>query len=250
MHKASAFLALVFLFLTFDAFAQTSVKITPKKVTYRRFGSDIEDYKKTFTVRYPVIKDRLRPALKRRIEDSINYWRVFKTSLKEQTKSTWTYSLDYTINYNANGILDISLAWEGSGAYPDAATKNLVIDLKTGNQLQIKDLFNRAMLTRLLSQIRKKSRQMEDQAIKESAELMNTLAVMRESSPEFHPTPERIKLKDLEGFSVSVKGVTFLYNYNFPHAIQALEPEGRYFFSYNDLKPFIKTDSILSQFVR
>jgi hypothetical protein len=43
--------------------------------------------------------------------------------------------------------------------------------------------------------------------------------------------------------------VTFLYDAGFPHAIQALEPNGNYFFSYAELRPFIKKDGLLGTFI-
>ena len=60
----------------------------------------------------------------------------------------------------------------------------------------------------------------------------------------------KFQLKDLDDFSVGPKGITFLYDAGFPHVIRALEPAGRYFFSYSALKPFIKRDGPLGQFVQ
>ncbi len=57
------------------------------------------------------------------------------------------------------------------------------------------------------------------------------------------------KSENLNDFSVGAKGVTFLYDAGYPHAIQASEPKGRYFFSYSELKPYIKSDGLLWQFV-
>jgi hypothetical protein len=58
----------------------------------------------------------------------------------------------------------------------------------------------------------------------------------------------QIGVKDLNEFSVSDKGVTFLFDAGFPHAIQALQPEGEYFFSYAEIRPYIKRDGPLSVF--
>jgi len=43
-------------------------------------------------------------------------------------------------------------------------------------------------------------------------------------------------------------GVTFLYDAGFPHVIQALQPDGRYFFSYAVLRPHIKSSGPLGVF--
>ena len=56
--------------------------------------------------------------------------------------------------------------------------------------------------------------------------------------------------ENLEEFAVGDKGVTFIYDYGFPHVIFALQPEGRYFFGWAELKPFIRRDGLLAKFVR
>ena len=60
----------------------------------------------------------------------------------------------------------------------------------------------------------------------------------------------KFALKDLDEFSVTPKGITFLYDAGFPHVIKALEPEGHYFFTYSNLKPYIKRNGPLGQFVK
>jgi hypothetical protein len=44
-------------------------------------------------------------------------------------------------------------------------------------------------------------------------------------------------------------GITFLYDAGFPHAIKAFEPQGKYFFTYAELKLYIKRDGPLGQFI-
>ncbi|HYJ45883.1 MAG TPA: hypothetical protein VEV81_04655, partial [Pyrinomonadaceae bacterium] len=60
----------------------------------------------------------------------------------------------------------------------------------------------------------------------------------------------KFKSADLDDFSVGARGITFLYDAGFPHVVQALEPVGRYFFSYAQLKPYIKRDGPLALFIR
>ena len=49
-------------------------------------------------------------------------------------------------------------------------------------------------------------------------------------------------------FSVSDKVVKFLYDAGFPHVIQALEPDGGYFFNCAEPHPFIKRNGPLDVF--
>ena len=55
----------------------------------------------------------------------------------------------------------------------------------------------------------------------------------------------KFEVKNLDEFSVSDKGVTFLYDAGFPHASRALQPAGEYFFSYAELLPYIKRNGPL-----
>lgn len=55
---------------------------------------------------------------------------------------------------------------------------------------------------------------------------------------------------DLDNFSVGEKGVTFIYDYGFPHVIQACQPSGNYFFTWNELKPYIKPGGLPTRLAR
>ncbi|MDQ5843724.1 MAG: hypothetical protein M3539_00320, partial [Acidobacteriota bacterium] len=61
--------------------------------------------------------------------------------------------------------------------------------------------------------------------------------------------PLRYTIENLNEFSVGAQGITFLYDAGYPHAIQAFEPNGKYFFRYAELKSFIKPDGLLGQFI-
>ena len=56
-------------------------------------------------------------------------------------------------------------------------------------------------------------------------------------------------VENLDDFEVAKEGLVFLYDAGFPHVIQALQPDGRYSFTYKELKPFLKPDGLLWQFV-
>jgi hypothetical protein len=56
------------------------------------------------------------------------------------------------------------------------------------------------------------------------------------------------KRENLDEFSVSDKGVTFIYDAGFPHVIQALQPDGQYFFSFAEHRPHIKNSGPLAVF--
>lgn len=229
-----------------------SLIIKPKKITYTRIGSDVPEHRKTLEIRYPIITNKMPPRLKRRIENTVGYWRNFDTSLAKELADFGTYNIDYQINYNKNYLLDIALTFDGAGAYPTSWTKNLLVNLKTGEKLEVEDLFKKSALPKLLALIRKEMRAQEDKAVEENDTLKETLAQLRatKDGKRIYPPPENIKFKDLDGFTISARGVVFLYEYEFPHAIQAIEPEGRFFLSWTRLKSFIGRGGLLARFVR
>jgi hypothetical protein len=47
-------------------------------------------------------------------------------------------------------------------------------------------------------------------------------------------------LEDLDHFTIGDGGLTFLYDFGFPHVIEALEPSGEYFFSWAELAGFLR----------
>ena len=98
------------------AFGQ-SIVIKPKKVTYKR-PKPIDEYKKTFTITYPIVSG-LSPTLNKKIESSVSYEKVADVDIKEELSGGWLEEATYKVNYNKNGILDITLNVSGLGAYPD-----------------------------------------------------------------------------------------------------------------------------------
>jgi hypothetical protein len=223
------------------AFAQ-SVVITPKKVTYKR-PKPITDDKKSFTVTYPKVKG-VSPALAGKIENTIAYQRIFSLNIKEEISEVqWLEEASYNVDYNKNGILGITLSIEGWGAYPSNSNKSIIVNLKTGAQVRPQDVFIR------LAELAAKGRKAQQ------AEVKTAIVEIKKENPEEQNPADLFRetnftVKDLNEFSVDDKGVTFLYNYEFPHVIQALQPDGGYFFSWQELKPFIKPGGLLAKFVR
>ena len=56
--------------------------------------------------------------------------------------------------------------------------------------------------------------------------------------------------KDLDGFEVSDKGVTFHYDYDFPHVAEGIQPEGNFFYTWAQLRPYIKKGGLLTRVAR
>lgn len=220
------------------------VKVTPKKTVYKRKPNENFEHKKTFTITYPKISG-LTAALNKKIENTLDYERVFDFTLKDEINEVfWLDEAEYAVEYNNRGILAIALSINGSGAYPSGSTKHIVVNTKTAAQIKAADVF-----TKLPELARFADKSLQTRIKKEIAERRKDSAEDAETIQE-RLGEAKFKAENLEGFSVNAKGVTFHYDYGFPHVILALEPDSAFFFSYHQLKPFIKPGGMLGQFIR
>lgn len=241
--KIKILLCLLFIFAFSTGSLAQSVKITSRKVTYTR-PKPMADFKKTFTVNYPKVKAATN-ALSKKIEASISFEKNFNFKVKDEMgEYQWLEEADYDVGYNKKGILSIYLSMSGTAAYPSSIGKTVVVNLKTGNQIKPSDVFTN--LAGLAAEI-KKRQQLEIKQAKEDYKKDTENADF--NSSEYFDTAD-FKVENLEGFSVSADGVIFIYDYGFPHVIQALQPTGNYSVTWAELKPFIKRGGLLEQFVR
>ncbi len=249
--KKTIFAFLLMFIAVSTGFAQV-VRITPKKTVYTRNGRDVPKEKKTFVVTYPLVSGTMPLVTKKKLENTISYWRVFETTLKEnQGEYHWLSELSYKVNYNKNSVLDIALTQEGVGAYPDGSTVDLIIDLKTGEQVKFNDAFKADSFIKFA--------EMVDRKLKiEAKKIIQTIdkGAFGENGKEADDSIKEqlgalnFTAETFNEYSVNDKGVTIIYDAGFPHVIQAAQPDGRYFFTWAQLKPFIKREGLLAKFVR
>ena len=219
-----------------------SVIIEPREITYQR-AKPLVDYKKSFTVEYPKVKGTNR-ALTRKIENSVSYERAFKFSIREEINEIqWLDEATYKVDYNKNGVLGIILSISGSSASPQSYNKPVVVNIRTGNPVRAQDVFVK------LNELAAKCRAAQKNEIKKA------LITIKKDHPEEAPPADlferaRFTVKNLNEFLVDDRGVTFKYDYGFPRVIAALQPDGDYFFSWSELKPFIRPRGLLGKFVR
>lgn len=217
-----------------------SIKIIPKKTVYIRKNQEGFENKRKVTVNYPRIEN-FDKNISAKIQEQISYWKNFEISLKEVKTEFGINELSYKINYNKNYILDITLTQESIGAYPWTEKRFIVIDLQTGKRIKPDELFaakSIGTITKMIQAAMK--RELKESELEPENAFFN--------KPAFKINT--LKLADLEGFTVSDKGITFLFDYEFNFASLANEPAGRYFFSWKQLKPFLKKDGLFRRFAR
>ena len=244
-RKKRKLLLLFFCLVAFSsiAFAQT-VTVTPRKTVYRR-PKPLVSFKQSFAVIRPHVRGLKPLALNRKVEKTLSYEKIFKLNVREEIREIqWLEEASYKVNYNKGGILDVTLFMSGSGAYPSVHEKQVMVNLKTGTRLVPSDVFTN--LAGLVAKVRK----VQQAEMKKATEdyKRNPDARDWDASPYFNDA--KYTIKNLSDFTIDEKGVTFIYDYGFPHVALALQPEGRFSFTWAELKPFVKTSGLFAQFVR
>jgi hypothetical protein len=221
-----------------------SVVIQKRRTVLVRTGKLARDFpeRKRATISYPVIVGPRNSAVLQKVRALFDFKNIFGTSLAEYRTDAWLSEFDYKVNYNRNFILDVTFRQEGMGAYPDTHTKHFIINLKNGELIKAADAFDASSLETLAEMVDKKLQTENQETIRDSGDDRETAKDLLKDL--------KFKASNLDEFSVSDKGITFLYDAEFPHVVQAFQPAGEYFFSFAALKSYIKRDGPLGVFVR
>ncbi len=207
--------------------------------------------RKRAVVNLPVVSGLSDPTVLRKVRAALDLKNVFQTSLAEYRQDAWLEELDFKVNYNKRHILDISFWQSGTGAYPDTHYAHFVISLRTGDVLKASDVFEGGALYALAGMAHEKLQAEVAEQVK-VVEQDKELSADRDSLDSIKGDLSRLSfsVEHLDNFMVGDAGVTFLYDAGFPHAIQAIQPDGRYFFTYAQLAPYVRRDGPLGAFVK
>jgi hypothetical protein len=159
----------------------------------------------------------------------------------------WLTEIDYQVAYNRHDLLSLVYVVAGMGPYPDQTEAYIVADLKTGRRLAATDLFKSqeelaAKVDRMRAAAVEKTLQEHRVHLKEMEMTEEDLAATMEPAVQ-----SRFGVENLDTFRLDDKGVTFVYDFGFPHVNQALEPSGEYFLSYEELRPYINPEGPLAR---
>lgn len=224
--------------------ALPSVVIQKRRIVLVRTGKFVRNFpdRRRAIVNYPVIVGPKNSPVLRKVRALFDFKNIFDTSLAEYRADTWLSEFDYKVNYNRNFILDITFMQDGIRAYPDTHTKHFAINLRNGELIKAADAFDSSSLDELAALVDKKLQTENQETIRDSGDDRETAKDLLKDL--------KFTTSNLDEFSISDKGITFLYDAGFPHAVQALQPVGEYFFSFAELKSYIKRDGPLGMFVR
>jgi hypothetical protein len=222
-----------------------SVVLQKRRVVLVRGGKFARDFpeRRRATVTYPVVVGPRNSPVLRKIRALFDFKNIFGSSLADYRSDTWLSEFAYKVNYNRDYILDITFTQEGVGAYPDGGYKHFAVNLRTGELIRAADAFDPAAHEKLAALI-------DAQLQAENQETIKQVGGEDRASAEELLKDLKFTTSNLDNFAVSDLGVTFLFDAEFPHAVQAFEPGGSYFFTYADLKPYVRRDGPLGVFVR
>lgn len=139
---------------------------------------------------------------------------------------------DFTVNYNAAGILDITLRIEFLGAYPSTGYRHFCFDVSTGRAVRFSALLcpgGGETLAGVLDSMLQ---------VNIAAEAADSL--LDPGMYEGH----RFGVENLESFSTTEDGVWFHYEFGFPHAVLAAEPDGELFIPAERVVPLLSEEYV------
>jgi len=228
--------------------ATDRVILRPRRVVLVRTGEIARNFpeRKRAIVVYPIVSGLSDAAVLRRVRSALDIKNAFGSTLADYRGDAWLSEFGYKVNYNADYLLDITFTQSGMGAYPDDQDRHILINLRDGSVVTAADVFEPNKLDALAQLV---DRELQREIGKLEAENLTgiTDADERKSINDAYANL-KYERANLDEFSVSRSGVTFLYDAGFPHVIQALEPQGRYFFSYKTLKDYLRRDGLLAKF--
>jgi hypothetical protein len=189
-------------------------------------------------IRYPRISGTLEAETLEQIRKAAGIEAAFGMSLQELREYGWLMELGYTVNFNRAHILDLTWVMHGLGAYPSASVAQVTLDLRTGRRIAVRDLFAPESLAALAAEVDARM-----QAAIRAAR--DRLAADGSEDLESYFEAARFSVEDLQSFSIDEQGVTFFYDFGFPHVIRYYEPESGYLFTYEQLRPYVRADGPL-----
>lgn len=145
--------------------------------------------------------------------------------------------IDYQLGFNAAGLLDVTIIHETIGAYPDSYAQHFLFDLTTGAQLSGHTLFKPESLPKLAKDL--------------DAQLQVEVAAARAQGGDCVTEDDdpyqghAFTIDNLRDVGVNERGVVFTYDYDFPHVIQACEPDGTFVWTLPQLDAYLAPSSPL-----
>lgn len=232
------------------------VKESVVKIQRGKKGQEFPDYK-TAELHFPLVSGLPDAGVMAKVQEAVSLKAVFGQTAEEMRKEfqeEWSLdSIEYQINFNKSDIFSMTYTQCGTGAYPSCGDDYVNVNLKTGGAITPDTAFsNVSGLAKLVdgalrAEIRKT---LADAKTDKDIDEEGRSFLESQLNGEDSGVKEPVDAERLKQFIVGEKGITFVYDYGFPHVGKALEPPGRFFFSWQTLTPYLKPDGAFGQFVK
>jgi hypothetical protein len=140
----------------------------------------------------------------------------------------------FKVPYHAHELLEIEAAVEFMGAYPSTQRFHVLIDLRTGNAIGA-EAFVAARVPALVKRLEAMRAAEAKAAMKTEPALKDLVA------------GAQFEAKDLADFSPRPEGITFNFEYGFPHVAVAIQPPGRYSLLWSEVSPDVDPSGPLAR---
>jgi len=127
-------------------------------------------------------------------------------------------SADFSVHYNADGILSLTFQVEGWGAHPSYSVEHVNLEIDTGEPLRFESVFRAGRLDGLLELLNAQLRKAVAKA--PPLEGWDSLAAETQAA--------RFQREHLNQFVVLPEGLLFYYRFDYPHAVRAIQPDDTY----------------------
>jgi len=239
-----------------------SIKVFPSKKVYGRLNVEEDDWRKEFTVRYPIIEGITNDSILYKLNSALSYENVFEVSLDESIDGDkWLDNLDYNIDLLKKPFLAMTFHMDGIGMYPWHQSQPVVVNFETGHRLKAADFLKEAAFPRLVSIVNEFVK-LDLKGVDLKFLYYDEIPLQAQPLQPASGEEDRDDLiseryghtnfteDELDNFSIDEFGATFFHDFGFPHVLKYFEPPGRYYFEYSSLVQLMKEDSSLAKFFR
>jgi hypothetical protein len=228
--------------------AEGPVHIDQHTITLQRGkpGQSAPDFKRT-TIHFAEVVGLPSAVVQRHVNDAISVKAATGESIEQKRKAFkeefWLSSIDDKVLYNKHDLVSLLYTVEGSGAYPSTYLYYVNADVRTGRALIPSVVFRPDHLHALASRLDAKFQKEIKTALQ--TKVPEALTVLKQELGGRH-----FKVSDLKRFSLDSSGITFHYDYGFPHAVLDLQPAGEFHLSWADLKADLRLEGPLARMQR
>ncbi|MET0398843.1 MAG: hypothetical protein ABW277_18775 [Longimicrobiaceae bacterium] len=218
------------------------VVLRPKRVALtNRRGVQCE-------ITHPLVTGGSTPELRDALQETLSLESVLDIPLGEARKEILTddylcYDIGYSVRFRRGYLLDVgySLTVHSGGRFR-YGYRNRVVDLRTGERLLARQVFDPAALPALAKQL---DRRLQADITKQIARDQHDgdWGYLDDTG-----APKRFREEDLGNFSVDEQGITFYFEFAFPD-MAPFQP-AHYFLSWSELRPYVRPDGALAPLLR